>query len=104
MAIYLVDRNLGKVSQKIDATVTHQEALTDIQLHAALSLVSEQGLSWNQATRYVKEHADEVAEWAARQIETNARAPMPQIGPESGAGVTIPAEVVSSHPSGGIVR
>jgi hypothetical protein len=73
VAIYLVDRSLGKVSQKIDATVTHRDALTEIELQAALSLVSGHGMTLTDASRYVREHPDEVSAWAVKQVEDAAR-------------------------------
>lgn len=74
VAMYLVDRNLGKVSQKIDATVTRRESLSEIELQAALSLVAEHGLTLADASRYVRENPDEVSAWASRQIEEAAHA------------------------------
>lgn len=68
-AQYLVDRQLGKVSQKIDATVVTRNSLGEVELEAALSLVAMRGMSLAEATAYVRAHPQEVEAWAAQQLK-----------------------------------
>lgn len=68
VAMYLVNRAQGMPSQKVDQTVTHHSSLSEIEMQAALSLVQGRGLTLSQATRYVREHPDEVRAWAQAQI------------------------------------
>lgn len=86
----ILDRGLGKVAAKVEATVTHQEALTGVALEAALSLVAGAGMSLADASRYVREHPEEVAAWAL------IHAPKPPRALE--AGEVLDAEVLGSEP------
>lgn len=67
VAIYLTDRAIGKVANKLDATVTHQNELSEVEVQAALSLVAVHGMTLLEAKRYVREHPEEVMDWAKEQ-------------------------------------
>lgn len=73
-AQYVTDRGLGKVAAKVEATVTHQAALSEIEMQAALSLVAGANMSLAEASAYVRAHPDEVAAWVAQQSAHSGRA------------------------------
>jgi hypothetical protein len=96
VATYLVDRVLGKTAQKLEATVTRRDALGEVELEAAVSLVALRGLTLSEATAYVRSHPGEVEAWAASQLRSGRAAelvaspPAPPLLPERGdeSGIT----------------
>jgi hypothetical protein len=91
-AQYLIDRSLGKVAQKLDATVTRRDVLGEVELEAAVSLVALRGMSLSEATAYVRAHPQEVEAWAAQQLrdgretERGAQHALPPIVSDGAAG------------------
>jgi hypothetical protein len=84
----ILDRGLGKVANKVEGIITHQEALTGVALEAALSLVAGAGMTLHEASAYVREHPEEVANWAI------ANPPKPPARLQSGP--IVDAEVIAS--------
>lgn len=101
VAVYLTERAIGKVPTKLEATVREESALTEVQLQAALSLVAGEGMTWLDASRYVREHPEEVAAWARDQVLARAE---PQEGVLLPPGDTIsPEEGKDTTPEGIVV-
>jgi hypothetical protein len=84
----ILDRGIGKVTQRLDHHVSQTATLDEVQMQAALSLVAEHGVPMTEAARYVLDHPDEVRQWAASVID----------GAQVALRRAIPAEVV---PGGG---
>jgi hypothetical protein len=63
----LLDRGLGKVASKVDATVTHQNALSEPEMQAALSLMAAHSMTFTEASQYVRDNPDEVRAWLQAQ-------------------------------------
>jgi hypothetical protein len=67
-ALAILERALGRVPQKVEQRVEHRAILKDVEMQAAISLVAEHGLSFTEAVQYVREHPEEVQEWARQNV------------------------------------
>lgn len=90
IAKYLTERAIGKVPTKVEATIREERALSEVELQAALSLVAEYRMTMTEASRYVRDHPDEVAQWASDQVLRRAE---PQEATVLAPGTTISSEV-----------
>ena len=67
-AIHIIDRALGKVPQHVEQRIEHRGTLTEIQMQCVLSLIAAHGLAYTEAEEYVREHPDEVHDWARQNV------------------------------------
>lgn len=77
MAKYIINRAQGMPTQKVDQTVRGETSLSEVEMQAALSLVQGRGLRLREATRYVREHPEEVQAWARAQVEQASQGALP---------------------------